>query len=748
MTTNMTEGDGPSLKSRGEGLLLDRGARRLTNTAAQGRASSSLRWVNSQRAPLYERMGQRHVRDVIYALPGRLLDFTEVSTVLMADVGSTVTVVVTVDKVLLKRPKPRMTVVELECHDATGSIMASYFGQPWLADKFAAGQVVALSGKVSFSYGFKRMSSPYADVVDDPRDAVADQPGVRRATARVVPVHHVTEGLSAAWARRIAAEALAERADQCDFWPARLRARRGLMPLGLALRDAHFPQEMEHAQEARRRLAYDEATLLQLALRMSRDAHVPGAVTTCHVDGGAALSRLREAMPFGLTDDQAQAFAQIRADMASDRSMSRLLLGDVGTGKTAVATMCLGLVADTGSQAAIMSPTSVLAAQYATKVGPILDAAQISWALLTGATPPKERALITEKLGRGEITVLFGTHALLSEDVGFARLSLVVIDEQQRFGVRQRHALRDKGKGADLLIMTATPIPRTLALSLYGDLDCSYLTERPNPGAGYTTHVLSKRDRPRAYDAIREAISQGHQAYVVCPLIGSPEGSDSDGERHDIAAEALAAGEDPSDQKAAAVEAQVLQEKVFPQAKVGLLTGRMSADEKQDVMARFRARQIDVLVCTTVIEVGVDVPNATVMLIEDGERFGLAQLHQLRGRVGRGDWAGSVFIAASDNSKAAKQRLKALEQTSDGYELARMDLGLRREGEILGKRQSGDATLRYVDLTRDLDLLEWARDDAAQMLAEDPDLLGRAHAPVRDELMIRFGDMFREVSGG
>lgn len=728
-----------------EPVQIDARAGRLMRTAALMRPVSSVRFVNEERAERLARLGVRTVRDELYATPRRYLDFTAVTPVAFTTIGLEATVVVTVDRVEVKRPRPRMTVVEVSCYDDSGVIIVTYFGQPWLANQFVRGSRVAFSGKVGFSYGFKRMNGAYHDVVQE-----AAEPGaLPSARITMLPVHRATDGLSQQWARRIASCALEDFGDLCDLWDARTRVRRGLPSLARALRAIHFPADAEEAEEARRRLAYDELAILQMALAARRDAELPGVQPVAHRVNGPIAARIREAMPFAPTADQAQAVEEILGDMAGPRPMNRLLLGDVGTGKTAVATLVLGAVADTGTQAAIMAPTGVLAAQYAEKVGPILAEAGVGWALLTGATPAGERGRILEGLAAGEICVLFGTHALLTSDVVFRRLSLVVIDEQQRFGVGQRHALREKGRGADLLVMTATPIPRTLALTIYGDLERSYLRMRPVAGAGVTTTVVPKRNRGDAYEAMRAELEQGRQAYVICPLVGTSGERDDDGEARDAAANALASGEDPSDPKAAEQEVEILQRTVFPSYKVGLLTGRMRPDEKNAVMASFKAGEIDVLVSTTVVEVGVDVPNATVMLIEDGERFGLAQLHQLRGRVGRGRHPGHVYIATDAKSENAAARMEALERTSDGFELAEEDLRLRREGDIMGRRQSGDAAvLRYVDLATDADLVEAAREDVRVRMALDPRLESIENRPIRAEVIRRYGEVFTEVGGG
>jgi ATP-dependent DNA helicase RecG len=680
----------------------------------------------------------RTVADELYNVPRRYLDFSTTATVAGAQIGEDATVVVQVDEVAVKRPRPRMTVVEVSGFDETGVLVASYFNQPWLAGQFRRGQRVAFRGKVGFSYGFKRMNGPFHDLVSEAGESSGGH--------ALLPVHRSTDGLSQQWARRIASCALEDFGEVCDFWPASVRAGEDLLPLARALRAAHFPRDLDEAEQARRRLAFDEAACLQVALAARRDADLPGVRPVAHVVDGPRAAQVAAAMPFALTADQARAVDEILADMARPRPMNRLLLGDVGTGKTAVATRVLAAVADTGTQAAMMAPTGVLAAQYAEKVGPILDAAGIAWALLTGATPAKERARILERLAAGELSVLFGTHALITGDVAYRHLSLAVIDEQQRFGVNQRHALREKGRGADLLVMSATPIPRTLALALYGDLDRSYLRERPVKGAGVTTEVIPKRSRGDAYEAIRAALGEGRQAYVICPLVGAPASKDAD--EPDEAAQALAGGADPSDPKAAEDEVEVLRDKVFRGHSVGLLTGRMRPDEKNRVMADFKAGAIEVLVSTTVVEVGVDVPNATVMLIEDGERFGLAQLHQLRGRVGRGKHPGHVFIACDAKSPNSEARMAALERTSDGFELAEEDLRLRREGDIMGRRQSGDAVLRFVDLARDLELVERAHEVVFGLMADDPELTSVYNAPLRAEVIRRYGDVFTEVGGG
>ena len=712
---------------------------RLERTCALGEAASRLHYVSGARAQALDRLGIATCLDLLERIPHRYLDFSHALLVEQAPIGQVATVVVTVDRIVEKRPRPRMHITEVSALDATGVIVATFFKQPWIAQQLAPGDRVALHGKVEFNYGFKRMQAPLYEKIDE-----------RSATGSIVPVHSVTEGISVAWWRRIVAAALERVSEVCDPLPARLRAQRGLMSRGRALRSIHFPRQMADVRLARRRLSYEEVLLLQLALRLRNDVDLLGVHAVAHTPA-RHVEALRRALPFSLTDEQEACVEEILADMADpDHVMNRLLLGDVGTGKTAVAAVALACAADTGTQACVMAPTSVLAQQYAVKTGPLLEQAGVSWALLTGATPQAERARLLSDLASGSLDVLFGTHAALSDDVVFNKLSLVVIDEQHRFGVHQRNELRTKGEGADLLVMTATPIPRTLALTVYGDLDTSVIRKRPVPGAGVATKVLTEANRDLAYEAVGKALEEGRQAYVICPLVAPSDGTE---ELDDVpAAQADEGGRAPVRLHSVEEELQRLSREVFPQARVEALHGRMPAAEKERVVDAFRAGEIDVLVSTTVVEVGVDVPNATVMVIENGERFGLATLHQLRGRVGRGEHAGSCYIMTyakrSGKTSAAHERLEALEKSSDGFELAEIDLRLRHEGEILGFRQHGGVSLRFVDLEDDAQLIAVARDDARVMLRYSRDLSAPALAPMRQEIVRRYGDVFKEVSGG
>ena len=713
-------------------MVVSEASDRVARTCQLADGVGSLRFVSGRRQQAMERLGLRRVRDVLLHLPHRYLDFSQVTMIGYADVGVEATVVGTVDKVVTKRPRPRMQIVEVYVMDETGVLVATFFRQPWIADQLSQGDVVALSGKVTFGYGFKQIKAPFFEKLGDAN--------ARSNYARILPVHPVGEGMSTSWMRRIVSSAIEDAGDVCDPLPARLVARRRLLSLGRALRAVHFPSSLVQAEEARRRLAYDELLTLQLALLVRRGMELEGVVPFVHTTDGAYGRALVEALPFELTREQQVAVREILADMAAPQVMNRLLLGDVGTGKTAVALLALGAVADSGTQAAMMAPTSVLARQYAEKLGPLLDAVGIPWALVTGATPPAERVPVARAIAQGATTCVFGTTALLSDDIAFAHLSLVIIDEQHRFGVNQRLALRQKGLGADLLTMSATPIPRTLALSVYGDIACSRITHRPRAGAGITTVVIPPENVDLAYGAIREAVARGQQAYVICPLVDDRD----DGSALDDVPQRSQSG--VANLHSAVSTAASLARSALRGLRVEVLTGRMSADEKDDVMARFGGGEVDVLVSTTVVEVGVDVPNATVMLVFDADRFGLATLHQLRGRVGRGDIAGNVYLeCGAKPDSPARQRLSALEATNDGFELAELDLRLRREGEVLGYRQHGGVTLSICDLSQDADLIEAAHQDAREIAQDDPRLTKADHVPLAHECVDRFGAYFEEV---
>ena len=681
---------------------------RLAATLAFDAGVERVRAVSGERRAALEKMGIRTVRDLIGNYPRRYVDMSEVCTIANAPIGSSRTISGQVHEVRLKRPKPRLDLVEITLVDGTGTLIVTCFKQPWLADRLRKGDDVAVSGKVEFNYGFKRMTNPFLEQIDS-------QTG---ASGMVVPVHPATERISTAWMRRIIGNALELCQGMDDPLPLDLRCRYRLASRQSALRAIHFPSSMADAAQARRRLAYEE--LLFLQLHLMEPGYREGALASyrTHTVDGPLLAALAKAVPFELTEEQRLAVEQILDVLSAPHRANHMLLGDVGTGKTIVSAFALAAAADSGSQAMMMAPTEVLAEQHMKGMGPLLEGIGIGCALLTGSTPASERKAILSSFAEGAIQVLFGTQALLEPDVVPADCSLVVIDEQQRFGVNQRRTLIGKGTDADVLSLTATPIPRSLAHALYGNMTQS---------------------------------DMGRQVYVVCPLVGQSRGEGAKkkgdgGQRLDDYAYSSIVIESEADldgggAREALKHAEYLSNTVFAGFSVGVLHGKMPAEEKRRVMEDFRKGETGVLVSTTVIEVGVDVPNATVIIVEDADRFGLAQLHQLRGRVGRGELAGEMFLVSGSKAPAAIERLSAMESTSDGFELAEYDLSLRREGDILGNRQHGASVLKLVNVVRDSAVVQAAHEDAREILSGDPGLDLPEHRALRFELCRLFPEM-------
>ena len=579
---------------------------------------------------------------------------------------------------------------------------------------------ISVSGKVDQNLGKLVMNSPAYEPVDQEN----------LYTNRILPVYSLTEGVSQKWLRRQMNQVVLHWASRvADALPESVRQSAGLMPLGEALLQAHYPDSQELIAKARSRLAFDEIFYLQMGvLRQKRDWKAAEAKRFEVSDDwlGARIA----ALPFQLTGAQERAVQEIRGDLASGRPMNRLLQGDVGSGKTVVAALAGAMVVQGGGQAAIMSPTSILADQHYRSFlnllngeGGLLQPEQIR--LLIGDTPESEKEQIRAGLADGSIKVVIGTHALIEEAVVFQDLEFVVIDEQHRFGVEQRAALRAKAASPHLLVMTATPIPRSLALTVFGDLDLSVMDEMPAGRQPVSTHVLRPQERERAYALVRSQIVSGKQAFIIYPLI---EESDK--------IEAPAAVDD----------FETLSTQIFPDLKLGLLHGRMKPDEKDETMLKFRSREYDILVSTTVVEVGVDVPNATVMLIEGADRFGLAQLHQLRGRVGRGADQSYCLLIPTREDAAENERLQAMAESNDGFVLAERDLQQRGPGEFLGTRQSGYASgLRMASLT-DVALIEKARAQAQALFERDADLSQPEHALLAEAFGRFWGTVRGDVS--
>ncbi len=578
-----------------------------------------------------------------------------------------------------------------------------------------------LHGKVERYRNVLTLRHPDFEIVGNDEDE-------RLHTGRLVPIYPATEGLQQRQLRRIMRMVVDEHAAAvADPLPLEMRLRRALPELAAALRDIHVPESEVALAPARHRLAFDDFLLLQLGLAILR-GRTNSANGLAMAPRGRLVAGLRASLPYTLTGAQERVWDEIRRDMAAPHPMHRLLQGDVGSGKTVVAALAVLTAIEAGYQAAVMAPTEILAEQHLLTLQRLLAPLGIAIQLLTSGIKGRERAERLANVAAGNVHCVVGTHALVQEGVEFRRLGLAVVDEQHRFGVAQRARLRDKGEHPDLLVMTATPIPRTLALTLYGDLDLSLLDEMPPGRQRVKTYARKESARPRVYRFLRDQIAAGRQVYIVYPLVEESE---------------------VMDLRAATAMAERLRADVFPDLTVGLLHGRLTAAEKEAVMRRFKAGEIHLLVSTTVIEVGIDVPNASVMVIEHAERFGLSQLHQLRGRVGRGPWKSFCILMQGDHpSEDARRRVEAITATNDGFEVAEADLRLRGPGEFFGTRQSGLPEFRVADLLRDGAVLEEARGEALGLVAADPDLRAPEHRALREALLARWRGKLGLASAG
>ena len=658
-------------------------------------------------------MDIRTVEDLLYHFPRRYLDRRRLSRIGEVRIGEEATVVGAVRDADLNRTSRRRSILSVAIYDGSAYLYGVWFNQPYHADRLQPGTEVAFSGKVQYRFGRLQMVNPAYDILQDPAEV-----GWKTVhTGRIIPLHPATQKLSAAMLRRLIMRALDQFGDLPDHVPYRLRQRYGYPPRTQALREMHFPGSAGRLNRSRQRMAYDELLVMQVALALRRRRLLLDTPGIAHAAPGPLVESFTAALPFRLTSGQRKAFAEISRDMSRPYPMNRLLQGEVGSGKTVVALLALLLTRESGHQGAFMAPTEVLAEQHFLNIGNLLaDGLGVRVELLTSNTTAARRREILEAARSGELDILVGTHALIQEDVEFRSLGLVVVDEQHRFGLRQRMLLKEKGVHPDTLIMTATPIPRTLSLTLYGDLEVSVLEELPAGRAGTRTLVVGPQGRGEAYELMRAELGRGRQAFVVCPLVDDSPAIEA---------------------KAAEREVGELR-KVFPGYRIGLLHGQMAKADKDEAMGAFRRGEVQLLVSTTVIEVGIDIPNATVMLVENADRFGLSQLHQLRGRVGRGEHPSySVFVFDAD-SEESRKRMQAIAEIEDGFSLAEADLEIRGEGSLFGTRQSGMPDLRVARLTKDFRLLRQARTDAFALVERDPHLRDPEHRLLRLEVARRF----------
>lgn len=669
----------------------------------------SIKGVGPQRVKQLHKLGITSVTGLLHYFPRTFEDRRQVYSVHEAPVGETVGITGSVVRVSEKRPRPRMHILTVTVTDGIRQINLVFFNQAYKKNFYKSGQQLYAYGKLEHAYGNLQMNSPQIEILEEGQT-------INRG---IVPVYGLTEGMKQ-WSIRMAIKNWFDHHQELeDVLPVEVQRHRCTMSRYDAFKEMHFPTSWERHQEARKQLAYEELWIMQMGLLLLR-AHeqVQGGHA---MDGnGSLVERITSSLPFQLTGDQKKAFADIASDMEEPKAMQRLVQGDVGSGKTVVAALALAKAVENGFQGAIMAPTEILACQHFESFQELFGDAPIRMALLTGSTKAKQD--VYEALQKGDIDIVVGTHALIQEGVEFHRLGLIVVDEQHRFGVEQRAKLQRKGDHPHVLIMTATPIPRTMTLSIYGDLEVSLIKEMPPGRKPVKTYAVDTSYKERLLHFFEKEMKEGRQVYAVCPLVEESE---------------------KMDLHAAEQIAYEYKEYFEPHYRVGMVHGRMRPKEKEEVMDAFNRREIHLLVSTTVIEVGVNVPNATIMCIHDAERFGLSQLHQLRGRVGRGSAQAYCILISDSKNPDSKTRLSLMEQTQDGFELAEQDLLLRGTGELFGLSQSGLPDLKVANIIKDIPILVEAREDANTYLREKGFV--EVQATLRHQMEARFGSQYMRI---
>jgi ATP-dependent DNA helicase RecG len=682
-----------------------------------------LKGVGPKRADAFVKLGVTTARDLLYHVPRRYDDASTVEPIGQLQVGMDVSIMGRVRSKGVIPTRRGLRIFQAVLEDETGMITVAWPGQPWLDRKLREGDTLLVSGKVKFFHGRQIQPREYTVLARAPKggNGSAAREVEAREAGMIFVTYPATEEIPQ-WVLRGVYEKnlddMLEWADDDEYLSSEDRDRLELPSLGEALTALHRPGSIYDPERGRRRLAFDELFFLQVVQARARHQATEMAPGISHERSNTLIRPLHESLPFALTGAQARALREIYADMQSEHRMNRMLQGDVGSGKTAVAVFAMLLAVEAGRQTVLMAPTEILAEQHARGIRALTDPIGVEVCLLTGRLGAAERRQALEAIASGAAPIVVGTHALIQDSVTYRELGLVVIDEQHRFGVKQRMALLDRDDGRpDVLVMSATPIPRSLAMALYGDLDISVLDEMPPGRTPVKTALRTPDAREGVYAFMREQVAMGHQAYVVYPLVEESE---------------------KIDLLSATQEFERLRAGPFVDARLGLLHGQLPGGEKDEVMRAFGAGKIDVLIATTVVEVGIDVPNASVMVIEHAERFGLSQLHQLRGRVGRGA-AESHCVLIAEPGDDALERLKVFRDTTDGFEIARADLRIRGQGDLFGSRQHGrDAMLKFADLLADEDLLSVAQRDARALVASDPDLVRPEHAAVRAHMEARY----------
>lgn len=681
-----------------------------------------IKGVGPKISVLLEKKGLRTVEDLLYFVPRRYEDRRTVKDIQSVRFGARETVIGNVVRIDTRFYKKRK-VYEVTIDDGSGMLTAKWFkgNHTYLKRIFKRGMRVIMTGEVSSYLLGKDMIHPDFEILDD--DEIKDN---LLHFKRIVPVYSETEGLHQKYIRRIMANVIENYSQYIlSPIPEEICRKRNFEDIGNALRSIHFPaisEDIEAYNEMRsrahQRLIYDEFFFLQLGIALKRKGNILDKGIAFKT-GGDLLDKFYKILPFGLTDAQKRVIREIEVDMEKTFSMNRLLQGDVGCGKTVVSMAAMVIACENGYQAAIMAPTEILAEQHYKSINHWADQLGLKVVLLTSGTKNTERRKIYEKTEEGDVHIIVGTHALIQEDVTFRNLGFVVVDEQHRFGVIQRASLRNKGVNPDVLVMTATPIPRTLAMTVYGDLDISVIDEFPPGRKEIRTKVFFEEQRTRVYEIIRMELKKGNQVFIVYPLVEESENLDL---------------------KDATRMAEHLQGEIFPEQRVGLIHGRMKGKEKDQVMTGFLNKEIDILVSTTVIEVGIDIPQASLMVIEHAERFGLSQLHQLRGRVGRSDIPSyCVLMSQRKGSEDSRKRLSVMAETNDGFKIAEEDLVIRGPGEFMGTRQSGIPDFRIANILRDVRILNDAKNDAFTFIEKDQLLKKKEHSLLKEVLLHRWG---------
>lgn len=669
-----------------------------------------LKGCGPERATLLAKLDVHTVRDLIFFFPRDYQDLTDLRSIDQLEEGPLISVVGTVKEVDVRGTGMGKSIVGVLIEQDRRYLRALWFNQPFMRDKFKAGQRVLLSGKVKLGAGRWEMVHPLVKYLESEEALPAGE---------MLPLYSLTEGLAQQHVRKLVRIALDEVAESLEeVFPSPYLAAHALLPIREALPKIHFPANRDELEQAKRRFVYQELFVMQLALAVRRQENVVGIAAKPMPPSAKIDARIRRLFPFPLTEGQTQAVEEIAADMARPQPMNRLLQGDVGSGKTAVAVYAMLLAVAHGSQAAIMSPTEILARQHYETLSRLLAKSQVKIGLLVGGMRESERSALLAAVASGEVGIVVGTQAFVQSDVQFSDLGLVVIDEQHKFGVKQRAMLKRSAAAPHYLVMTATPIPRSVGMTIYGDLDLTTLQEMPPGRQAVHTYLPPPSDHERWWEFYRKKLREGRQGYVITPLV---EGSEAvQAANLEETFEALANGE-------------------LEEFRLGLIHGRMNSDEKDTAMEQFRSGETQVLCATSIVEVGVDVPNATLMSVLAAERFGLAQLHQLRGRIGRGSHPGFCCLFADPQSTESRERLEAFIKTNDGFELAEIDFRLRGPGDLFGTRQHGLPPMYIADLIRDQSLLEEARRDAQILVEQDPGLAQADHALLRKKVLARYG---------